>query len=213
MSEGNDKKKKKGDTPPAGDKTPDTTVVSMTQAELDQSHTQRADRAARGAVFSLLSDLGYESTDALKEALTGYTEYLATQKSDGEKLTDELAAANIKVTELSTDLTTAQDEMQEYKLRTTILSAAREHNFLKGSLEDVWMLIQSNDDMKNGLKIDPETGKVVGAKATVKKVAEQRPHWVQPEVRKGTPSPKGVGAPASKSGSEKEASTRPLVNF
>ncbi len=213
MSEGNDKKKKKGDTPPAGDKSPNTDMVSMTQAELDASHTARADRAARSAVSSLLSDLGYENTDALKEALTGYTEYLATQKSEGEKLTDELAAANIKTTELSADLTAAQDEMQEYKLRTTVLSAAREHNFLKDSLEDVWMLIQSNGDMKNGLKIDSETGKVVGAKATVKKVAEQRPHWVQPEVRKGTPSPKGAGAPASKSSPEKEGPTRPLVNF
>lgn len=207
-----DKKKKKGDSPKDGDDTPKGDVVSMTQDELDQRFAQRADRASRSAVSSLLGDLGYEDTNALKEALSSYEVYLDTQKSEGERLTDELAVANTKVTELSADLTASMNELQEYKLKTTLLSEARDARFIQDSLDDVWMFVQ-NGELKDGLKIDPETGVVNGAKAVVKKVAEKRPHWVQQEVRKGTPSPRGASAPGAKPTGKKEEPVRPLVNF
>lgn len=207
-----DDKKKKGNTQPKddGDSDKKPKMVSYTQAELDQMFAQRADRASRNAVSTMLEDLGYDDKDSLKEALSGYKDYLDNQKSTQEKLEEDLETANTEASDLKTQLANKESALEEYMLKTSVMSAARDQKFLPESIDDVWMYIVNNGDMKNGLKVDDEEG-VVGADDVVKKVATKRPHWVQSDTRKGTPSPRGAGVPPKST--PKDEPTRPLVNF
>ena len=78
---------------------------------------------------------------------------------------------------------------------------------------DCCQLYQSIDKKSTPVfKIDKEKKEVIGAKAVIKKVAEKRPHWVQSDIRKGTPSPRGASSPPKAAPKEKEP-TQPLVNF
>lgn len=203
-----------GDTPPDGnEKIKDDKMVTMTQEDLNRSHAERADRAAKAAVSKLLGDMGYDDTDSLKEALGNYKTYLDSQKSTQEKLESDLAAANAKVVELAADLADALVTIEEQALKSSLANAAREMNFLPESLDDVWMFVSSDNTLKNGLKYDEGTKQVSGAKAVVKSVAEKRPHWVQTEIRKGTPSPRGAKAAPPKVTPGSNESPEPLVRF
>lgn len=187
--------------------------VTMTQDALDSMMGDRADRAKKSATGGMLTDLGFEDNiDGLKEALTEWQATKDGEKTDLEKAQGDLETSSTRASELETELADEKKRAETYMLRTSIISAARDADFLKESLEDVWLLVSTTEDLSSAIKVDGE--KVEGAKGVVKKVAELRPHWVEQKQRSTTPPGRSSSAPPvggrKSSGEEEEGS---LVRF
>lgn len=205
MAKGKDPEKKKengdgnGDDPKGQQK-----QVTMTQEAFDKVMKERVGRAKNSAVSGLLSDVGLEDVDGLKAALTEWTKIKDEQKTELEKIQGDLDTSTAKATELEADLEKEKARARTYMLRSSVISAARDADFLKESLEDVWLLVSTTEDLSSKLSMDDEKEEVKGAGALVKEVAKLRPHWVAQKQRSGTPPPRGVGGAPPKSKQEEE---------
>lgn len=187
--------------------------LTMTQEELNNMMGDRADRAKKSASSGMLTDLGFEDDmDGLKGALTEWQAAKDGEKTDLEKAQGDLETSSTRVGELETELSDEKKRAETYMLRTSIISAARDADFLKESLEDVWLLVSTTEDLSSALKIDGE--KVDGADSVVKKVAGLRPHWIEQKQRTTTPPGRSNSTPPGTG--KREASEDPessLVNF
>lgn len=189
-----------------------STNVTMTQAELNDKFAQRADRAARNAIANLISEIGFDNVDGLKEALQDYKQIKDSEKTELELLQTKLEEAQNKVGSLTSQLEASENAFKEYKLRTTVEGVAREQDFLKESLGDVWLLVNSGSKLSEKLLINDD-GSVKGAEEVVKEVAKLRPHWIQQkQVRKGAPVGKGTAPPPTMKPGQ-EPSDEPLVRL
>lgn len=206
-----DKKKKNGNGDGNGnDPKGQQKQVTMTQEAFDNVMKERVGRAKNSAVSSLLSDVGLEDVDGLKAALTEWTKIKDEQKTELEKIQGDLDTSTAKATELETDLEKEKARARTYMLRSSVISAARDADFLKESLEDVWLLVSTTEDLSSKLSVEGE--EVKGADALVKEVAKLRPHWIEQKQRPGTPPPRGVGGAAPKSKQQEEPEDS-LVRF
>lgn len=199
--------------PTGDDETPrdDKKQVTMTQDALDALFKERVDRAKKSAVNGVVTEMGFEDIDGLKEALADWKKAKDAQKSELEKLQENLEASKTRVSELEVELALEKDRAETYMLRSSVVTAARDADFLKESLDDVWLLVNSTEDLFNGLKVDGET--VKGAAEVVKKVAELRPHWIEQKQRPGTPPPR-TSTPGQPSGTPtSDQREQPLVRF
>jgi hypothetical protein len=171
----------------------------MTQEAFDNLMKERVGRAKNSAVSGLLSDVGLEDVDGLKAALTEWTKIKDEQKTELEKIQGDLDTSTAKATELEVDLEKEKARARTYMLRSSVISAARDADFLKESLEDVWLLVSTTEELSSKLSVDDgDKEKVKGADALVKEVAKLRPHWIEQKQRPGTPPPRGVGGAAPK---------------
>ncbi len=210
-----DKKKKKGDSGDGngngdgGDPKGQQKQVSMTQEALDNIIKDRVDRAKNSAVSGLLAEVELEDIDGLKTALTEWTQIKDDQKTELEKIQGDLDTTTTRAAELEGELEKEKDRAKMYMLRSSVISAARDADFLKESLEDVWLLVSTTEDLSSKLSVNGE--KVEGANDIVKKVAEMRPHWVEQKQHPGTPPPRGSGSPAPKR--KQTEPEGPLVRF
>lgn len=188
-------------------------LISMTQEALDGMMGDRAERAKNSATSGMLTGLGFEDNmDGLKEALTEWQAAKDGEKTDLEKAQGDLETSSTRVGELESELTDEKKRAEMYMLRTSVMSAARDADFLKESLEDVWLLVSTTEDLSTLVKVDGE--KVEGAESVVKKVAELRPHWVEQKTRSTTPPGRSDSTPPGsgkrKASEEEEGS---LVRF
>ncbi len=207
-----DKKKKNGNGDGDGnDPKGQQKQVTMTQDALDTLFTERADRAKNSAISGLLSDVGVEDVDGLKAALTDWNKIKDEQKTELEKIQGDLDTSTAKTEGLETELEEAKGRARTYMLRSSIISAARDADFLKESLEDVWLLISTTEDLFSKLSVEED--QVKGADALVKEVAKLRPHWIEQTQRPGTPAPRGVGGAVPKKREAEEEAEGPLVRF
>ncbi len=206
-----DKKKKNGNGDGNGnDSKGQPKQVTMTQEAFDNVMKERVGRAKNSAVSGLLSDVGLEDVDGLKAALTEWTKIKDEQKTELEKIQGDLDTSTAKATELEADLEKEKARARTFMLRSSVISAARDADFLKESLEDVWLLVSTTEDLSSKLLV--EEGEVKGANALVKEVAKLRPHWIEQKQRPGTPPPRGVGGAAPK-GKQEEEPEGSLVRF
>lgn len=186
------KKKSSGNGNGNGDGNGDDTkgqkkLISMTQEALDGMMGDRAERAKNSATGGMLTDLGFkDDMDGLKGALTEWQAAKDGKKTDLEKAQGDLETSSTRVGELETELTDEKKRAETYMLRTSVMSAARDADFLKESLEDVWLLVSTTEDLSTAVKVNGE--KVEGVEEVVKKVAKLRPHWVEQKPRSTTPS-------------------------
>jgi hypothetical protein len=178
----------------AGDGTTSQTV-QMTQSALNDLFRERAERASRSAVSRLLSDLGFEDADGLKTALTEWKEIKDSEKTESERLQSNLDDAKTQSAAFEAQLTEARTEFKAFAEKTAVIAAARDESFVGESLDDVWLLVNSDSSLSDMLKYDEETRTVTGADKAVKKVAEMRPHWVQSAARRGTPAGRASSVP------------------
>lgn len=186
--------------------------VTMTQEALNNLMSERVDRAKNSATSGMLTNLGFEDNeDGLKEALTEWQAAKDGEKTDLEKAQGDLETSSTRVGELETELTSEKKRAETYMLRTSVISAARDADFLKESLEDVWLLVSTTEDLSAALKVNGE--KVDGAEDVVKKVAELRPHWVEQKQRSTTPPGRSNAAPPAGKRKASEDPEDSLVNF
>ncbi len=183
-----------GDGDGNGDDPKGQKKLSITQEALDGMMGDRAERAKNSATSGMLTDLGFEDNmDGLKEALTEWQAAKDGEKTDLEKAQGDLETSSTRVGELETELTDEKERAETYMLRTSVISAARDADFLKESLEDVWLLVSTTEDLSSAVKVNGE--KVEGAEGVVKKVAELRPHWIEQKQRTTTPPGRSNSAP------------------
>ncbi len=211
------KNKNSGDGNGNGDDNGDGTKgqkkqVTMTQEALDGMMGDRAERAKKSATSGMLTNLGFEDNEeGLKEALTEWQAAKDGEKTDLEKSQGDLETSTTRVGELETELTDEKKRAETYMLRTSVMSAARDADFLKESLEDVWLLVSTTEDLSALVKINDE--KVEGAKDVVKKVAELRPHWVEQKTRSTTPPGRTTTTPPAGKRKASEEEDGSLVRF
>ena len=211
MAKGKDPDKKNGNGDGNGDDPKgQQKQVTMTQEALDKVIKDRVERAKNSAVSSLLLEVGAEDVDGLKVALIEWTKIKDEQKTELEKLQGDLDTSTAKATELEVDLEKEKARARTYMLRSSVISAARDADFLKESLEDVWLLVSTTKDLSSKLSIKKK--RVKGATALVKEVAKLRPHWIGQKQRPGTPPPRGTGGAAPK-GKQQEEPEGSLVRF
>lgn len=196
--------------PPEG-----SSSITITQEALDKMIKDRVDRAARSAVSNFLGDLGYDDPDRIKTDLSKFKEIQDSQKSELEKLQDDLNTATERANTAEGQLTQAREELVGFKKRVALSDAAREAGFLEESLGDVWLLASSNGEFSKQLLIDEDSGDVKGAKEVVGKIAKVREHWLQPQDRKGAPGrhTKPPQQQQRQRQQEPELPEVPLVNF
>ncbi len=191
--------------------------VTMSQVDLDKMISKRVDRSKRSAITNLLSGLGLDKTDDLKEALGKLKEFEDSEKSETEKLQGDLDTATAAVTTSNGLVEELQTKLKNQSLRSAVIAAAREADFLAESFDDVWLVVQSTTALNEGLVFDEETQVVTGAKAVVAKVAKDRPHWVEQSVSGKIPGRKSSFKKGkSRSGANNaagEEDERPLVRL
>jgi hypothetical protein len=186
--------------------------LTMTQEELNNMMGDRADRAKKSATGGMLTDLGFEDNmDGLKGALEEWQAAKDGEKTDLEKAQGDLETSSTRVGELETELSDEKKRAETYMLRMSVMSAARDADFLKESLEDVWLLVSTTEDLSSAVKVNGE--KVEGAEGVVKKVAELRPHWVEQKQRSTTPPGRSNSTPPAGKRKASEDPEESLVNF
>lgn len=187
--------------------------VTMTQDALNSLMGERADRAAKAATSTLLAEIGFEDNlEGLKEALTGWKAHQDGQRTELEKAQSDLEASQARVATLEAQLAEVQERAETFMLRSSVISAARDAEFLKESLEDVWLLVSTNKDLSTALSI--EDGAVGGSETVVKKVAEMRPHWIAQKDRVTTPPGRSSSSRRTPSNDKvPEEEEGPLVRF
>lgn len=202
---------------PSDDDSSSGAGVNMSQAALDKKFQERAARAARSAEAKVLEKAGVSSVDDLVTALDELKTLRAEKLTEQEKMQADLDEAKAKAETLATQLSEAQEALVKYRKQTAVQNAADAQGFLKESRSDVWLLVSTDQDLWDLLKINDGSDEVTGADKVVKKVAEMRPHWVQNQQQvRGTPMSRRTRVPSNTPPSRPErpvAEDAPLVNF
>lgn len=147
------------------------TKVSFTpeqQAAIDAIIAERVNRANRSAAKAALEarakELGFESAEAMEAALKAYKETQDAQKTEAEKLREQLEAEKTKAK-------SAAEKAKRALIKAAFAEAAIAANLV--SVDDAFLLA----DLSN-VEVSDD-GKVTGVKEAVEQLAKEKPYLVK----------------------------------
>jgi hypothetical protein len=179
-------------------------VRSFKQSELDHLFAERARQAQGKAVTDLLKDLGLEKTDDLKAIIAQARERENAQKTEAQKLADEIAALKKSVESANVEKQTALATANERLMKAAIISEAMKQ-FDDTELNSVWMALKGDATLAGKIKAKDDGESFEGIADVLKEIAKAHPRWLKSTNQGaiGTPRLGGKTPAASQPGGDK----------
>jgi hypothetical protein len=192
--------------PPAPDPNSDP-VRSFKQSELDHLFAERARQAQGKGVTDLLKDLGLEKTDDLKAIIAKAREQENAQKTEAQKLADEIAALKKSVETANSEKQTALATATERLMKAAVLGDAMKQ-FDDTELNSVWMALKADATLFGKIKPKDDGESFEGIADVLKEIAKAHPRWLKMTSTGaiGTPRPGAKTPAASPNGGDKKPS-------
>lgn len=199
-------------TPPAEQKPPapeqPNSEAKFTQADIDRIISERVKRAEESASKKLLGDTGFESADALREALKKAKEREDAELSVSEKLQKQLEAAQKANTTLMEQMNAMQLSQRTERRNNAIIAAAQEAKAIDPQDVAAWAAGQSellNATQKEDGEIDS-----AAVKKLIDAAKKAKPHFF---VSGGVGSPSNAQGRAPKADPQQVVGKRPFGNL
>jgi hypothetical protein len=161
--------------------------VSMTQEEFDKRIGDRAVRASAAKEKEILDALGLEKIDDLKAIVQAARQADDKNKTETQKLQDEIGTLKKDNEKIKTDAETRNQRANDKLIKSEVELEATKLGFLPDAISDVWLLVK---DDRTGIEVNEDTLEVTGVEAAVKKIAETRKHWLASKEKKPTAPPR-----------------------
>lgn len=183
----------------AGDKP----EAKFTQADVDRIVGDRARRAEESAVNTLLKELGFEKADDLKALVTDAKKHADDQKTEAQKLQDQIAQLGKEKAAADEARKAALAQANERLMKAAVLTEAAkaDYGFRPDALSDVWLFL----DRANIKPKSDASDEFEGITEALKAVAKAKPYLVAEAAGdgRGTPRP-GSNRAAGGQASEEE---------
>ena len=181
---------------PAGGGAAQTERIAMTPAQL----SDRLERAKGAERAALVKSLGFDSLEALQEAIRAGTQALEAQKSEAERQAEALRQAEERLQQLETVAQNAQAERERLLIRSAAIERMAGRFIDPGA---AFRLLDLSQVVVDGEKVD-------GLDDAIEALAKQYP-WTLASTRKeiapriGTTNPDGTPVQTKESDAEKRA--------
>ena len=142
----------------------------------------------------------------LREAQEQIASFQDAEAARKKAQMSELERAQAELTEAKEAAESAQNQLQQERIDRELMRVAADLDFREDALDDVLVLVD-----RVGLTL--EDGKVSGAEAALKALAEKRPHWMKPKQPSGLPASKANNGGRASQQQLKEAKTRAKKRF
>ncbi len=160
-----------------------------TQAELDAMFAERAKSASSAATKALLDKFNVKTVEELDAALKKAKDLEDAQLSEADKAKKDAETARKEADAAKSNGEAAIARANERLMQADIKAQASALKFRKEALDDVWLLVRSDEKLLAKLTVGDDGG-VTGGEALVKEIAKLRPHWLDAgNGSRGTPRP------------------------
>ena len=202
-----------GNQPPA-DKKPDE-ELKFSQADVNRIAGERAARAGEAAMTKFLQDLGVENADVLKTALKDLATLKDRDKTEAQKLTDQVTQLTAALEAAKTTAKMTSDKAMAQLMSAAILAEASNpaHRLQKEAIKDVPADILGNATLKEMIKLkEGSESEFEGTAAALKELIKAKPYLVDTGTSKpvGTPRSRRAGQPAE-DGSQPSSHQLPVM--